>query len=180
MRDCGLPGWKLIGLETLGWNNHNAGAQFGPYRVDDATHFLFHRPEEVGVSDGEPLGHAPGGGLPRANGHEIDVRLATLAALQEGPAPAGAALPPEPAGIVRLATGVIPWRLGGSAFDYFTRPIRPADDQGADMIYWERPEGGRVFNAGSIGFGWALVADPRLQRLLRNVLAHFGAARARS
>jgi len=42
------------------------------------------------------------------------------------------------------------------------------------MIYWERPDGGRVFNAGSIGAGWALVADEKFQRLLKNVLFHFG------
>jgi hypothetical protein len=42
------------------------------------------------------------------------------------------------------------------------------------MIYWERPQGGRVFNAGVIGYGWTLHADPKLQALLRNVLHHFG------
>jgi N,N-dimethylformamidase len=54
------------------------------------------------------------------------------------------------------------------------RPIQPKTDAGADMIYWERPGGGRVFNAGSIGAGWALNADSRFEKLLRNVLAHFG------
>ena len=38
---------------------------------------------------------------------------------------------------------------------------------------WQRPEGGRVFNVGSIAAGWALPADPKLQTLLRNVLANF-------
>lgn len=42
------------------------------------------------------------------------------------------------------------------------------------MIYWERPEGGRVFNAGTIGFAWAMLAAQRLQGLLQNVLAHCG------
>jgi hypothetical protein len=46
------------------------------------------------------------------------------------------------------------------------------------MIYWERPEGGTVFNAGSIGSGWALSADPRFQTLMRNVLARFGVQRS--
>jgi hypothetical protein len=54
------------------------------------------------------------------------------------------------------------------------RPVKPSTDQGGEMIYWERPEGGRVFNAGCIGYAWAMLADPRLQGLLRNVLAHFG------
>jgi hypothetical protein len=80
--------------------------------------------------------------------------------------------------MVALANGVIPWAEGGSAFDYFFRPIRPKTDQGGEMIYWERPEGGTVFNAGSIGSGWALSADPRFQTLMRNVLARFGVQRS--
>jgi hypothetical protein len=64
--------------------------------------------------------------------------------------------------------------VGGAAFDYFFRPVKPKTDQGGEMIYWERPEGGRVFNAGSIGAGWGLLADARFQRLLKNVLFHFG------
>jgi N,N-dimethylformamidase len=86
-------------------------------------------------------------------------------------------VPADPAGITRLANGVIPWKIGGAAFDYFFRPIKPKTDQGGELIYWERPEGGRVFNAGSIGAGWALVADPKFQGLLSNVLAHFGVSR---
>ena len=77
----------------------------------------------------------------------------------------------------RLANGIIPWAKGGAAFDYFFRPVKPQTDQGGEMIYWERPDGGRVFNAGTIGFGWALLADPKLQTLLRNVLARFGVRR---
>jgi hypothetical protein len=42
------------------------------------------------------------------------------------------------------------------------------------MIYWERPQGGRVFHTGAIGSGWALSADPKFQTLIRNVLHHFG------
>jgi hypothetical protein len=42
------------------------------------------------------------------------------------------------------------------------------------MIYWERPQGGRVFNAGSLGAGWGLSVDPQFQKLMRNVLFHFG------
>ena len=48
-----------------------------------------------------------------------------------------------------------------------------------EMIWWERPEGGRVFNAGAIGSGWALEADPRFQSLVRNVLHRFGVQRPR-
>ena len=174
LRECGHPGWKLIGTETLGWNNQSNPVQFGPYVVDEPDHFLFHRPERLNLKKGDVIGQAPDGNLPRANGHEIDVRLSTLASLQEKPAPDGATLPVDPAGITRLANGIITWQKGGAAFDYFFRPIKPNTDQGGELIYWERPEGGRVFNAGSIGAGWALLADPKFQQLLNNVLHHFG------
>jgi hypothetical protein len=42
------------------------------------------------------------------------------------------------------------------------------------MIYWERPEGGHVFNAGAVGASWVLGVDPAFERLLANVLHHFG------
>ncbi|MBX3733160.1 MAG: LamG domain-containing protein [Verrucomicrobiae bacterium] len=174
LRDCGHPGWRYIGLETLGWNNQSNPKNFGPFLATATDHFLYHQPEETGIGPGESFGHGSDGGLPLANGHEIDLRLSTLAALQEEPSPPGAIMPDDPPGIVQLANGVIPWREGGAAFDYFFRPIRPRTDQGGELIYWERPEGGRVFNAGSIGSGWALSADPRFQTLMRNVLAHFG------
>lgn len=175
LRDCGHPGWRYTGLETLGWNNQANPKNFGPYVATGTDHFLFHHPEETGLQPGERFGQGPGGGLPLANGHEFDLRLSTLAAMQEQPSPPGAVVPADPPGIVALANGIIPWSEGGSAFDYFFRPIRPKTDQGGEMIYWERPEGGRVFNAGSIGSGWALSADPKFQTLMRNVLAKFGA-----
>ena len=174
MRECGFPGWRLIGLDSLGWNNQSDPKEFGPYLVDQPDHFLFNHPEPVGLKNGDAIGQSPDGRLPRANGHEFDVRLSTLATLQELPPPAGASLPPEPAGITRLANGVVAWKKDGTAFDYFIRFIKPRTNQGGEMIYWERPEGGRVFNAGSIGSGWALLADPKFQRLLSNVLHHFG------
>src|SRR5262245_10731530 len=174
LRECGHPGWKLIGLETLGWNNQDNPQQFGPYLVDQSDHFLFNHPHAVGVKNGDAIGQAPDAALPRANGHEIDVRLSTLADLQQQTTPAGATLPKDPPSITRLANGIITWKIGGAAFDYFFRPVKPKTDKGGEMIYWKRPEGGRVFNAGSIGAGWGLLADAKFQRLLKNVLFHFG------
>jgi hypothetical protein len=98
--------------------------------------------------------------------------------MQQQPSPEGGIVPPDPPGIVRLANGIIPWSKGGTAFDYFFRPFKPTSDQGGEMIDWPRPEGGRVFNAGTIGAGWALGADPRWSMLLRNVLHHFGVVRS--
>jgi hypothetical protein len=176
LRECGHPGWKLVGLECLGWNNVQPLA-FGPYRVEDAAHFLFREPEATGLKTGDAFGERPGGGLPAANGHEFDVRLSTLERWAQAPPPAGTEHPKDPEGINLLASGVNRWAHGGVCFDYFIRTVPPRSDLGAELIFWHRKEGGQVFNAGAIGAGWALSADPRFQTLLRNVLAHFGVRR---
>jgi len=175
LRECGYPGWKLIGLETLGWTGVLDLKMFGPYVAELTEHFLFNQPHKVDFAPSKTFGQAQNGEGPRANGHEVDVRLSTIAALQQDYTPPGASVPRDPHGIVRLANGVIPWDIGGAAFDYFFRPIKPTSRQGAEMIYWERPDGGKVFNAGSIGAGWGLAVDPKFQTLMRNVLFHFGA-----
>ncbi len=172
MRECGLPGWRLIGLETLGWNNVEPEA-FGSYVVKAPDHFLFRQPEDTGLARGDVFGEAPDGGLPRAIGHEFDVRVSTLREWSQQPPPEGAEHPDDPPGIALLADGVNHWSVGGTLFDYFTQPMSAPRDLGAEMIYWERPDGGRVFNAGAIGAGWAVASDPRFGRLLRNVFAHF-------
>jgi len=43
----------------------------------------------------------------------------------------------------------------------------------AEIVYWERPEGGRVFHTGSIATAWAMYYDESLGKLVRNVLHHF-------
>jgi N,N-dimethylformamidase len=177
LRECGYPGWRLIGLETLGWNNQGNVKNFGPWIAEATDHPIFHEPEETGLRPGDRFGWAGEGRTPMANGHEFDIRLSTLAALATEPIPEGATMPEDPPGIQRVANGVIPWAHGGAAFDYFFRPIRPKTDQGGEMIWWERPDGGVVFNAGTIGAGWALHADPRWASLFRNVLSRFGVKR---
>jgi hypothetical protein len=177
MRECGYPGWKLIGLESLGFNHHEDADGFGPYIAERTDHPFFCTPEPTGIKPGDKFAWAGQGKVPMASGHEFDVRVSTLAAMQEKRTPDGAELPADPPGIVRIANGVIPWVKGGTAYDYFFRSIKPATDQGGEMIDWKRPDGGRVFNAASIGSGWALHADPRWGTLLRNVLHHFGVPR---
>jgi len=179
--ECGMPGWKLVGLTTLGWNNQGNPKNFGPYIAEQTDHFLFNKPEKVNLQSGDKFGWTGVDNVtPLANGHEFDVRLSTLVSLQEKPSPTGQNVPADPEGMTRLANGIIPWKEGGAAFDYWFNPITPKTDQGGEMIYWERPDGGRVFNAGSIGSGWALWADPELQTLMRNVLHHFGVPRKTS
>jgi hypothetical protein len=72
---------------------------------------------------------------------------------------------------VTLANGTLP-RTNG--IDYFTQPTQLIDGIVANVVYWERPQGGRVFNTGSLGSGWGLSVDPKFQTLIRNVLHHFG------
>jgi hypothetical protein len=176
LRDCGWPGVNLIGLDLLGFNSPGVAAQFGPYVVTAPDHPLFKEPEDLGLKRGDRFGAGPDG-IRMANAHEFDIRPSTFVRLQEQPSPEGGIVPPDPAGITLLANGEVYWKKGGSAFDYFGRKISPPTDQGGELIYWERPEGGRVFNAGAIGSGWVLAVDPRMAGLLRNVLAKFGVPR---
>ncbi|MBM4000115.1 MAG: LamG domain-containing protein [Planctomycetes bacterium] len=169
LRECGYPAWRLVGLETLGFWDAGANSAF---ETAMPGHFLFQKPEPTGLGKGDAFGGAPGGGFPKAVGHEPDVRLELLRRLTKE-IPDGATLPEEPAGIITLADGRQP---GAVAFDYFFRPARIADvdNVACQMIYWERPAGGRVFHTGSLGAGWGLSADVRFQTLMRNVLHHFG------
>ena len=73
-------------------------------------------------------------------------------------------VPPSslPAGLVVLARGTNDAPADGGA------------GPGADMTYYDHPGGGFVFSAGSITFGGALVVDPFMQQLMRNVLHRAG------
>jgi len=145
-----------------------------------ADHPLFHTPHETGLKVGDAFGAAPSG-RPELIGHEGDVRISTLARVCLQPLPEGATHPTaDPPGIELLAEGVADWtRVEGAPWDYFQRPVvappqRTAIDVAAEMIYWERPEGGRVFHAGSVSAGHGFANDPRFGLLVRNVLHRFG------
>jgi hypothetical protein len=179
-RECGFPAWGLFGLEycsLLGVGVPGAG----PYRVRDPDHFLFRRPIDLKLKMGDPLGHTPGRALPQPIGHEGDVRVSTLAKFLVETLPDGAAQPTEdPAGIALLAEGVADWSKfsSGAPWDYFQRQVpfgkAPPVPVAAEMIYWERPGGGRVFHSGSINSGATLAADPNWSGLMKNVLWQFG------
>lgn len=174
LRECGYPAWKYVGLECAGWGDVETKST-GIYHTAAPDHFLFHKPERVGLAAGQTFGHSPSGTSHRAVGHEYDVRVSTLSRMTKT-IPPGGRLPEEPAGIVTLATGKRP---SNAALDYFTQPTTAPDNIVAELIYWERPQGGRVFHSGAIGTGWSLSADPKLQALMRNVLAHFGIPKPR-
>jgi hypothetical protein len=170
LRECGHPAWKIVGLDTVGWWDTGPG-QFGVYETALPDHFLF---ANLGLAKGDKFGSGPEGKEPRAVGHEADVRLSTLLRVTTEAPPPGAKLPgEEPAGIQTLALG-IRQPATGMILDYFTRPTKSPDGVCAEMIYWERPQGGKIFHGGAIAGAWAISADPKFQKLLGNVLHHFG------
>lgn len=173
LRASGRAAADIIGLETAGWAFAD-GEDFGVYHVTRPRHALFNEPHPLGLAEGQTFGHAPGGGLPRAIGHEWDLSIATLARMTRR-VPAGASLPVPQQGIEVIAQGIrrVPGRLD-AYLDCFSNLTESLDGLSAEMIYWERPQGGRVFHAGAVGAAWVLGSDPVFGRLLRNVLHRFG------
>ncbi|OUM01522.1 hypothetical protein A8M77_16050 [Variovorax sp. JS1663] len=173
LKASGRAAGHIIGLETAGWAFAD-GEDFGVYHVVQPDHALFNEPQPLGLEAGQTFGHAPGGGLPRAIGHEWDLTLATLARMTHT-VPPGAALPEPPQGIELIAHGIrrVPGRLD-AYLDYFSNLSESIDGLSAEMIYWERPQGGRVFHAGAVGAAWVVGCDRVFGGLLRNVLHRFG------
>lgn len=173
LKASGRAAADIIGLETAGWAFAD-GEDFGVYHVTRPRHALFNEPHPLGLAEGQTFGHAPGGGLPRAIGHEWDLSIATLARMTRR-VPAGASLPVPQQGIEVIAQGIrrVPGRLD-AYLDCFSNLTESLDGLSAEMIYWERPQGGRVFHAGAVGAAWVLGSDPVFGRLLRNVLHRFG------
>jgi Concanavalin A-like lectin/glucanases superfamily len=180
-RECGFPAWRLFGLEYFSLVGVGATG-VGPYKVRDPDHFLFRRPNDLKLREGDSLAGTPGHALPQPIGHEGDARVSTIARFLVDAPPAGSAQPTQdPAGIALLAEGFADARKIAFAWDYFQRPVplakNPPISVAAEMIYWERPGGGRVFHAGSINAGSTLAADRKWSGLLQNVLHHFGVER---
>ena len=149
MRECGLPSGRVIGLEAAGWGGVNSIKEFAPYRVTDADHPLLTTPTPTNLRKGDKFGQAAGGGGPLAVGHEWDVRVSQIARMT-GELPPGVKLPEEPAGIRTVAQGILE---RPTALDYLGRATTLVDGVAAEVIDWQRPEGGRVINFGSIGVG---------------------------
>jgi hypothetical protein len=149
----GRPGYEVLGLDTKGMIDDGTPTSFDSFTVVQPDHFLFHEPVSVPISAHGTIGETNLNG-PRASGYEFD----------STPEQAGLLNVPLP-GLVLLARASgqrnIEWH-GGKQYG------------GGDIAYWERPAGGRVFNAGSIGFTGALAVDAGVQQLVRNALFHFG------
>jgi hypothetical protein len=170
MRFCGYPAWKLVGLTCIGWG----GGSFKPYQIDLPNHFLFNEPHKVDLKKGEAFGFATK--AMGAVGHEYDVRLSTLLRATQNPALKGLA---EPEGITTLARSHD--KRNVLDFNAEAHKARSGDEQTiAEIIYWERPEGGRVFHTGSIATAWGLYHDEHLSSLVQNVLHHYGVKRKES
>lgn len=170
MRFCGYPAWKLVGLSCIGWG----GGAFKPYQADLPDHFLFNEPHKVELKKGEEFGFV--NKTIGAVGHEYDVRLSTLLRATENPAINGLV---EPEGITTLARSHA--KRNVLDFNAEAHKARTGDEQTiAEIIYWERPEGGRVFHSGSIATAWGLYHDEKLSTLVRNVLHHFGVEERKS
>jgi hypothetical protein len=176
LKESGRPAADIIGLESAGWGFAD-GEDFGVYHVSQPGHFLFNGPQPLGLDRGQTFGHAPGGGLPRAIGHEWDLSVATLARMTHS-VPEGATLPVPPSGMEVIAQGIrrVPGRLD-TYLDCFSNVTESLDGLSAEMIYWKRPRGGRVFHAGAVGAAWVVGSDPNFGKLLHNVLHHFGVTR---
>jgi hypothetical protein len=179
-RECGFPAWRLFGLEYCSLVGVGVPGT-GPYKVSNPDHFLFRQPIDLKLRAGDEFGKSPERPLPQPIGHEGDVRISTLAKFLVEAAPDGGSQPTEdPAGITLLAEGIADWSRisAGAPWDYFQRQVpfgkAPPVPVAAEMIYWERPGGGRVFHSGSINSGSTLAADDKWSGLMKNVLFHFG------
>jgi hypothetical protein len=166
MRECGLPSWRVVGLDTAGFNNNADIKTYGSYTVTDADHAFFTTPHATHLKKGDKFGSSSKATGPRAIGHEWDVRVSQLVRMT-GPVPPGVTLPEDPKGIQTIAQGILdPMK----ALDYLARDTKLVDGVAAELIDWKRSNGGRVINFGSIAVGWALEADPILQTVMRNTL----------
>ena len=177
-RDCGFPAWKVLGVDFLSFNLVGIPG-VGPFRVANPEHFLFQTPHRIDVDKGGLFGFDAKNPLRQAVGDESDVRVSTLMKHAAGPIPEGGAVGlTDPPGIDVLAEAMFDWskRPHAGFFDYYHRRLPPEQmrqsDVGGEMIYWERPQGGRVFSASSIASGWILAVDERWSNLLKNVLRH--------
>jgi hypothetical protein len=127
---------------------YDAYSTFAPYRVLMAGHRFF---EGTGLANGDLIGAAGRNGA--ASGWEMDTSLPGRAA----------------AGVVVSAEGADDRGVAPANLQLLARGTNPG--YGADITYYETDGGGFVFSTGSISFGGSLAEDPKLQQLIRNVLA---------
>ncbi|MHB8657911.1 MAG: N,N-dimethylformamidase beta subunit family domain-containing protein [Solirubrobacteraceae bacterium] len=155
----GQPPNQLLGLEMLGWIDSGDPTAFAPFTIRAADHFLLREPEPVPVEPEGLIGTRSLNG-PSVSGYEMD-------GLPQ-------AVGMTPALSTEHLTLIAHAQHGNR---YVSHNLLHDPGYGADVIYWERPGGGRVFSAASIGYTGSLAVDPGIQALTRNVLHHYGVAR---
>jgi hypothetical protein len=153
-RSIGMPSWAVLGVSTKGMIDDGLSSSFSPLEVMAPEHFLFHDPEPVPVGPDGVLGRRSING-PAISGYEFDA-TPDVTGFREEPL----------SGLVVLARA-----RSQHNFGHIGAPVA----SGADAIFWERPDGGRVFTISSIGATGSLPVDAGVAALVRNALHHLGA-----
>lgn len=147
------PAYRVLGVDTQGMIDDGTPTAFAGFEVVESDHFLFQSPGRVPIPSDAVIGTSSVTG-PAASGYEFDVTAKRLGLEQE--------LPP---GLVVLASAFGQRNLEWNGVE---------TDHGGDIVYWERPQGGRVFAIGSIAATGALLTDESIDALVGNVLHEFG------
>lgn len=153
-RLIGRHAHEMLGLDPQGMIDDGTSSGFRALRVLEPKHHLFREPRRVRITSAGTIGERSLNG-PRVSGYEFDA--------------------------VREAVGTHPQPLPGLTLLGTTRqPNLEGDgadpEQGADLVLWERPQGGRVVSLGSIGATGALAVDAGVGAFAANVLDWFGVA----
>lgn len=153
-RHRGKPPQRTVGVGTngIGWGR-SAGYVRSDIEAAESSGWIFD-----GIPDTEPIG--PGvGDFPGAASDEVDGAEARLGT-------------PPPAQVIATSRNrhdplyeAIPQGLGSDRGE--------GDGLGADMIYAESPNGGRLFSVGSMGWTNAVTSDTNAARVTENVLGRF-------
>jgi len=170
MRACGYLEAHLTGVMSNGWTDPPHPGPRTHYTVLAPEHPLFHSPHEVDTSGKFADGAA---------GYETDCSCRSVLE-RHGPRQAPAYPPADGSEAPTLET----------AFDdgltVLARACLPASDvmdfddhldRGemlSEMIVWERPGHGLVFNAGGVLTAWPLATDENYAGLILNVLERMG------
>ncbi|MDA0747359.1 MAG: hypothetical protein O2954_12630 [bacterium] len=157
----GEPGglWRNLGRPehgVLGVGYARPGYMtFAPYRVEEATHWIF---DGLDLKNGDLIGQEGINGGP-ASGWEADQ-------VREGWSPEN---------LVVLARGINAedYMMPGESAVYPDPNYEWDGKGGAHMTYYDHSGGGGVFSVGSIAFGGSLVVDKPLQGVVRNVLDRY-------
>lgn len=153
--ELGRPAHRLIGVDTQGMIDDGTPTSFAGFTVLADDHFLFREPNPVPIAADGVIGTSCLNG-PMASGYEFDATAVRLGLADR-----------LPDGLAVLASA-----LGQRNLEW--NGVEP--DHGGDIVFWDRPEGGRVLAIGSIGASGALLVDDPIDTLVGNALAHFGVA----